>query len=123
MGFITLSWTFTERNAVNYSHSGVDKEELEELDEQLEKGQITLRGYYDRRDDILARRTKTAVLDIKELEYPVIAESSSTQEYTIRLCTRHPDGETKTTFQFRKSSTGLNYTTNVSVLPAELVRG
>ena len=40
MGFITLSWTFTERNAVNSSHSGADKEELEELDEQFEKGLI-----------------------------------------------------------------------------------
>lgn len=122
MGFITLSWTFSERNAVNFSHSAVGGE-LAELDEKLRRGKIGLKEYYDRRDEIVAGRTKTAVLDVKELGYPVIGESSSTESYTIRLCSRHPEGETRTEFQFRKSSTGLNYATSVSVLPVELVRG
>ena len=118
---VTLSWEFTEDNAVNYSHG--PSEELTELTEEFDNDRINIQEYYARVDALLAERSKTTVLDFKDLEYPVIGENSSAEEYTIRYCYHLPGGdELRVTYRFEKTSYGLNYRAVGSILPVELIR-
>ena len=115
---------------MNYSHGGAveERKALRELRDKLDRDLISLSEYFRLEpslvNEILKELYRNPILDFEELEYPVVGESSSVDEYSIRQCTRLPEGnEIKSTFGFvMTSSNRLDYWTNVSLSPVPLIR-